>query len=383
MYDVTPHTMSSPTDSFLSTKRPRIHKNKSGNEIETYESPDLWFDDGNIIIRTVLNENRAFTVYKVHKSILALHSTVFSDLFDGPQSAFDVASDQYDGLPVIELPDLPSEVNDFLKALYLPAETHRHRPISSPFFEGIWKGFPFKYVGILHLAMKYDVAPLQEQMLDVLRHAWPQYLFDWDYLQKRTEDLEMAYLRRECFDLSFAHPEPARTIRLAMEYNVLDILPVVFYDLVRVHEVIPPNPHERFRRADLSVLEAEDLRRLTQGRGALRGKFLDGITNLLVVLPHDDCKRVPVVGKPSPCHAGLRKWWDAQLGAVSGPSVADPIGWLREKIDLCDDIPHDEVCAGCTRIVKKYLQTVREDLWASLPDFFGLVSTFGPRFSLY
>ena len=166
-----------------------------------------------------------------------------------------------------------------------------------------------------------------------------------------------------------------------MEYNVLDILPVVFYDLVRVHEVIAPNPHERFRRADLSVLTAEDLRRLTQGRGALRGKFLDRITNLLVVLPHDDCKRVAVPGKPSPCRAGLKKWWDAQLGAVSGPSVADPIGWLREKVDLCDDIPHDEVCGGCTRVVKKYLEAVREDLWTSLPDFFGLVSTSASCFS--
>lgn len=160
-----------------------------------------------------------------------------------------------------------------------------------------------------------------------------------------------------------------------MDHNVIDILPVVFYDLVRVHEVITPNPHEGFRRADLSVLTADDLRRLTQGRGALRGKFLDGITNLLILLPHDDCKRVPMPGKPSPCHTGLKKWWDAQLGAVSGPSVADPIGWLREKVSLCDDIPHDEVCSGCTRVVTKYLQAVREDLWTSLPDFFGLVST--------
>jgi hypothetical protein len=80
-------------------------------------------------------------------------------------------------------------------------------------------------------------------------------------------------------------------------------------------------------------------------------------------------------GKPSPCHTGLKKWWDAQLGAVSGPSVADPIGWLREKVSLCDDIPHEEVCGGCTRVVTKYLQAVREDLWTSLPDFFGLVST--------
>lgn len=158
-----------------------------------------------------------------------------------------------------------------------------------------------------------------------------------------------------------------------MEHMILDILPVVFYDLARVHEVIASNPHEGFRRADLSVLAADDLRRLAQGRGALRGKFLDGITNLFA---HqcDDCKRIPAPGKPSPCRAGLKKWWDTQLGAVSGPSVADPIGWLREKVSLCDDIPHDEVCSGCTRVVKKYLEAVREELWTSLPDFFGLVS---------
>ncbi len=157
-----------------------------------------------------------------------------------------------------------------------------------------------------------------------------------------------------------------------MDYNVFEILPVVFYDLARVHEVITPNPREGFRRADLSVLTADDLRRLTQGRGALRGRFIDRITNLLALNPHDDCKRIAVPGKPSPCHAGLKRWWDAQL--VSGPSAADPIGWLQEQVSLCDNIPHDEVSGGCTRVVKKYLQAVREDLWTSLPDFFGLVS---------
>ena len=91
-------------------------------------------------------------------------------------------------------------------------ETHCHRPISSPFSEGIWRGYPFKYVGILRLATKYDAEPLRDQMIGVLRHAWPQYLFDWDYLQKRTEDLEKTYLRRECLDLSFAHPEPGMSM---------------------------------------------------------------------------------------------------------------------------------------------------------------------------
>ncbi|KAF8482877.1 hypothetical protein DFH94DRAFT_730257 [Russula ochroleuca] len=371
--------MSSPTDSFLSTKRPRIHRSKSGAEIETYECPDLWFDDGNIIIRSILSNKNASIACKVHKSILASHSNAFHDLFDGPQTAFDVASDRYDGVPVMDLPDSPSEVNDFLKALYFPEETHCHLPISSPFFEGIWRGFPFKYEGILRLALKYDCEPLRDQMINVLRHAWPQYLIDWDFLQKRTEDLEVAYLRRECFDMSFAHPEPARTLRLAMDCNVVDILPVVFYDLMRVHEVIAANPWEIFRRADLSVLTAEDLRRLAHGRGNLRGKYLDDITYLQHDIRLDSCKRIPVSGKlfsgkQSPCHASLKKWWDTRLGVASGPSVRDPIRWLREEISLCDDIPQDEVCVGCIRAIKKYLERVREELWTSLPYFFGLTS---------
>ena len=170
-----------------------------------------------------------------------------------------------------------------------------------------------------------------------------------------------------------------------MDHNVLDILPVVFYDLMRVHEVISPNPREGFRRADLSVLTAEDLRRLTQGRGALRGKFLDLISNLCDLLPLEACKHhIPVPGKPSPCHAGLKKWWDAQRGGLSGLSTADPIGWLREKVSLCDDIPHDEVCGACTQVAKEYLQAVREDLWVTLPDFFGLVSISShPPFFLF
>lgn len=71
--------------------------------------------------------------------------------------------------------------------------------------------------------MKYEVEFLRDKMIDVLRHAWPQYLFDWDYLQKRTEDLERMYLRRECFDLSFAHPEPGMFSIVALSHAILTL----------------------------------------------------------------------------------------------------------------------------------------------------------------
>jgi hypothetical protein len=163
-----------------------------------------------------------------------------------------------------------------------------------------------------------------------------------------------------------------------MDCNVVDILPVVFYDLMRVHEVIAANPWEIFRRADLSVLTAEDLRRLTQGRGNLRGKYLDDIKYLHHHIRLSGCKRIPVSGNifpgKSPCHAGLKKWWAARLGVASGHSVRDPIRWLREEISLCDDIPQDEACVCCVRTMKKRIQGVREELWTSLPFLFGLVS---------
>jgi hypothetical protein len=113
------HLMSSPTDSSLSAKRPRIHKSNAGDQVETYECDDLWFHDGNIIIRTILSD-KVYAACKVHKSILASHSNFFHDLFDGPQTAFEVASERYDSVPVIDLPDSPSEVNSLLKALYFP-----------------------------------------------------------------------------------------------------------------------------------------------------------------------------------------------------------------------------------------------------------------------
>jgi len=83
--------MTSPTDSFLSTNG----RGYTRLIRETYVSIDLWFDNKKIIIRAVLNDNRAYTAYTIHRSVLISHSTrnVFRDLFDGPRAVFDIASD--------------------------------------------------------------------------------------------------------------------------------------------------------------------------------------------------------------------------------------------------------------------------------------------------
>ncbi len=65
----------------------------------------LWFPDGNVVLAT----NKY--LFRVHKSLLSLHSSVFRDMFklpivDGPsaaENAAGMAPEMYEGLPLVRL----------------------------------------------------------------------------------------------------------------------------------------------------------------------------------------------------------------------------------------------------------------------------------------
>lgn len=67
-------------------------------------------DDGNILL-LVGNAN-----FKVHQSVLALHSEVFRDMFSIP--GMEAESDHMDGLPLVRLSDDAREMGLFLEAMY-------------------------------------------------------------------------------------------------------------------------------------------------------------------------------------------------------------------------------------------------------------------------
>lgn len=71
----------------------------------------LWFDDGNIVL---LVDNVAF---KVHRSLLSRHSTVFKDLFELSQPSTSI-DEQMDGIPLVKLHDSPHELADLLDVIY-------------------------------------------------------------------------------------------------------------------------------------------------------------------------------------------------------------------------------------------------------------------------
>ena len=95
----------------------------------------FWFEDGSIIVSAVSNKRPLVTIlFKVHKSILSLHSNIFRDLFTvsddsekQKQSSEDEKKSQvseptiqqlYEGVPVVEVQDKAEDWDTMFKTMY-------------------------------------------------------------------------------------------------------------------------------------------------------------------------------------------------------------------------------------------------------------------------
>ena len=72
----------------------------------------FWFDDGSVILQA---EN---TQFRVHCSVLSLHSNVFKDMFNMPQPTDTTTVPNADSCPVIALFDKASDLEHVLSILY-------------------------------------------------------------------------------------------------------------------------------------------------------------------------------------------------------------------------------------------------------------------------
>lgn len=76
----------------------------------------LWLSDGNVVLKTNVY------LFKVHKSVLSMQSSVFRDMFalsttDANEFA-EVMPELYEGLHLVSLPDDGYEVAHILRAVY-------------------------------------------------------------------------------------------------------------------------------------------------------------------------------------------------------------------------------------------------------------------------
>ncbi|KAI0055885.1 hypothetical protein BV25DRAFT_1719063 [Artomyces pyxidatus] len=351
----------------------------------TVKNTDLWLKDGTIIIRTVCKQETTtqVTLYKVHKFVLALHCSVFAALFSaGPQDAFQLGSEQYENLPIMELTDVPDDVNSFLKALYFPEETQIHLPKSRTARQDY--SFPATYPGILRLATKYDAPKIRNIIIRSLEMNWPTTPRAWETLQCQIlEDVDHDFEDLGVSNVSKLYPDPVLAIRLATEFDLPHILPVAFYDLFRVLDSTPLDPPpgelpQPFRVADISILTGEDLRIFTLGAARLRTAHSQALHDASHISPLNTCERRFAwdTADPEPCARALSAW---MRSPDDRPTVGtDPLGWLRRTIDDLESSPPEGVCDACVQSIQDKLSLIMEKLWKSLPHIFVLNDAVAP-----
>ena len=92
------------------TKRKRT-LSESSHTGEPVRSPDYWFEDGNIVLQA---EN---TQFRIHKGILARHSSVFKDMVGIPQPSTS-EEDLVEGCPLVRLSDAAKDWTNVLSIIY-------------------------------------------------------------------------------------------------------------------------------------------------------------------------------------------------------------------------------------------------------------------------
>jgi hypothetical protein len=89
------------------------------SSLELRRCDDLWFEDGNIVIRA------EGTVFRLYKGFLASHSSIFHDMFALPQPA-NRPTETYENCEIVCMNDSGYESTEFFKALHYQRVMHAY-----------------------------------------------------------------------------------------------------------------------------------------------------------------------------------------------------------------------------------------------------------------
>jgi hypothetical protein len=196
-------------------------------KFSTTRSAAIWFDDGNVILQA---ENKKF---RVHKSILALHSPIMNDMFMLGKPDADMGSDSVeDGCPVVEMKDdSASEWEELLSLIY-----HGYRYVESKRCSGSAihsknrvtrpnEGLSFVQISaMLRLGHKYCFKPYRQEALERFVDAFGS---DWDTVVINDEgDIDTDKMR-----MDDAHSW-SDVVNLAFDLRIRQSLPLVCFNAI-------------------------------------------------------------------------------------------------------------------------------------------------------
>ncbi|KLO10992.1 hypothetical protein SCHPADRAFT_831748 [Schizopora paradoxa] len=210
---------------------------------EPHHHETLWYEDGNVVLKT--DEH----LYRVHKSVLSRHSTVFKDMFDvaedGEGETKDAAESKsvmYEGLPLVALDDGDEDVFNFLSTLYSRSFFRMHQRTTLSIL-----------VSLSRMSTRYNASEIRTELIAHLAQIYPDTLAKyeaqrWNTLFERPpHDLEfhLLALARRC-DAHILLPSLFYTCASLPLYLILDSSAIVSQEDHRtiLEAVLPVNKTE-------------------------------------------------------------------------------------------------------------------------------------------
>ncbi|KLO07745.1 hypothetical protein SCHPADRAFT_881288, partial [Schizopora paradoxa] len=286
----------------------------------------LWFSDGNVVLATDTY------LFKVHKSLLALHSSVFRDMFELPnvghgdpipgQGDAGAASEAYEGVPMVTLiGDKGEDVAHLLRAVFGP--DYYNRDDDDTPLETI--------VALLPLSTKYDFKVVRKNVILHISRHYAMTLQEYDALYIKKAPM-FGKARNQChFPLLAA----------AVTANVDVLLPGLFLACSEfsVREIF----------SNTQSMPRETLCKLVDGREAMAYVKCELISFLAERLRRYDASGECLL--ETPCLEEAYVW---DIGDVVIASLGDVIG------EKAADNYLSPVCKGCSSFVARTIDEERE-----------------------
>ncbi|KJA26652.1 hypothetical protein HYPSUDRAFT_36368 [Hypholoma sublateritium FD-334 SS-4] len=333
------------------TKRKRETPVNDDAPREVERSTQFWFDDGNVVLQTQTMQ------FRVHRSLLSLHSPIMKDCFACPQPG---DAPLLEGCPLVHLPDPTKDIENFCALLY-----------------GVYHldvdGINYAYLEtMMYMGRKYGISHFTASALKHLQKLFPPTLKAWDNgcsgIKKMASENEGLL-----FDV----------INLAYEYRVASILPAAFLSLCTIHKldeilsgIERPNHHR-----PLAALNHQPMLDCMRARMTFIPSFICGIVNFMEGDDLDDESKIQYIIPTARCTKKTscqRRFVDVLTRLIGLSSSIYCIKFPRRLDVLCfslEDIS-DPFCRQCEPEMQKTFDTHIKTAWDELPGHLHMSENF-------
>ncbi|KLO16685.1 hypothetical protein SCHPADRAFT_937713 [Schizopora paradoxa] len=295
----------------------------------------LWFSDGSVVLATDIY------LFKVHKGLLSLHSSVFKDMFESLNFDGSVSGgigtggsqEMYEGLPLVTLVgDKGEDIAHLLRAVFEPRYHDRHSD-----------GTPLEtVVALLVLSTKYDFKNIRNDVIFQISRHYPMTFRD--YLSKDIGHLPLFGRTRE--DCHFY------LLNAAFRADIDVLLPTLY--------LACSDASIKSLLGTYAIMPSECVNRLLMGRESL----VEQQDRLVADLPE---RLREAIGKNA-CRKGcscLKKAFYGSLSELINANFGGLDGAFIATFHL------NGVCSDCSPFVVNEINTKRQEIWKNIPEYFG------------